>query len=243
VSEQSQFALLRQRRFLPYFLTQFAGALNDNVYKNALVMLIAFSAADGAAEGLLNLAAALFILPFFLFSATAGQIAEKYEKSRLIRLIKLGEIGIMLLVPVGLWLDSQMLLIALLFLLGTQAAMFGPVKYSLLPQVLREGELIGGNGLVESGTFLAILIGTIGGGVLAIAAGHALWISLAVVVLAVLGFLASLAIPPAPAAAPEIRIDWNVLRTTFRGMELASEHRSVHLSILGISWFWAFGAA
>ena len=246
MSEHSQFALLRQRRFLPYFLVQFTGALNDNVYKNALVMLIAFGATAGAGEGtegLLNLAATLFILPFFLFSATAGQIAEKYEKSRLIRVIKAGEVVIMLLVPVGFWLGSQVFLISLLFLLGTQAAFFGPVKYSLLPQVLREDELIGGNGLVESGTFLAILIGTIGGGVLALVDGHVLWISLVVGVVAGLGFLASLAIPTAPAAAPDIKIDWNILRTTFRGMELASDVRTVHLSILGISWFWAFGAA
>jgi 1-acyl-sn-glycerol-3-phosphate acyltransferase len=243
VSEKSQFALLGQRRFLPYFLVQFTGALNDNVYKNALVMLIAFGAASGESETLLNVAAALFILPFFLFSATAGQIAEKYEKAHLIRLIKAGEIVIMALVPIGLWLGSQSFLIAILFLLGAQSAFFGPVKYSLLPQVLREEELIGGNGLVESGTFLAILIGTIGGGLLALTAGHVVWISVVVIIVAVAGFLASLAMPPAPAAAPDLQIDWNVLRTTFRGMELASEVRSVHLSILGISWFWAFGAA
>lgn len=243
MSEKSQFALLGQRRFLPYFLVQFTGALNDNVYKNALVMLIAFGAASGESETLLNVAAALFILPFFLFSATAGQIAEKYEKAHLIRLIKAGEIVIMALVPIGLWLGSQSFLIAILFLLGAQSAFFGPVKYSLLPQVLREEELIGGNGLVESGTFLAILIGTIGGGLLALTAGHVVWISVVVIIVAVAGFLASLAMPPAPAAAPDLQIDWNVLRTTFRGMELASEVRSVHLSILGISWFWAFGAA
>lgn len=243
MSEKSQFALLGQRRFLPYFLVQFTGALNDNVYKNALVMLIAFGAASGESETLLNVAAALFILPFFLFSATAGQIAEKYEKAHLIRLIKAGEIVIMALVPIGLWLGSQSFLIAILFLLGAQSAFFGPVKYSLLPQVLREEELIGGNGLVESGTFLAILIGTIGGGLLALTTGHVVWISVVVIIVAVAGFLASLAMPPAPAAAPDLQIDWNVLRTTFRGMELASEVRSVHLSILGISWFWAFGAA
>lgn len=243
MSEKSQFALLRQRRFLPYFLVQFTGALNDNIYKNALVMLIAFGAASGGTETVLNVAAALFILPFFLFSATAGQIAEKLEKARLIQLIKAGEIVIMVLVPIGLWLNSQAFLIAVLFLLGAQSAFFGPVKYSLLPQMLREEELIGGNGLVESGTFLAILIGTIGGGLIALTSGHEIWISVAVIAIAVAGFLASLAMPPAPAAAPELKIDWNVLRTTFRGMELASEVRAVHLSILGISWFWAFGAA
>lgn len=245
MSEKSQFALLGQRRFLPYFVAQSLGALNDNVFKNALVVLIAFDASrsGGNVQTLLNLCSALFILPFFLFSGTAGQIAEKYEKATLIRIIKAAEIGVMILVPVGFWLGSQGFLIFVLFLLGTQATFFGPVKYSLLPQILREEELIGGNGVVELGTFVSILLGTIAGGVLANIPAYEVWISAVVVALAVAGFLASLGMPPAGAASPDIRIDWNILRTTWQAMDMASDRRSVHLSILGISWFWAFGAA
>ncbi|MGH8617534.1 MAG: MFS transporter, partial [Burkholderiales bacterium] len=169
MSQGSQFALLRERRFLPFFCTQFLGAFNDNVYKNALVILLAFHAAGMTAMNpamLVNICAGLFILPFFLFSATAGQLADKYEKSRIIRLVKLFEIGIMVVGAVGFLTRDLTLLMIALFGMGAHSTMFGPVKYAILPQQLRPEELIGGNGLVESGTFIAILIGTILGGVL-----------------------------------------------------------------------------
>jgi len=198
--QQSQFALLRQRRFAPYFFTQLLGAFNDNVFKNALVALIAFSAAAGASEqsGLLvNLSAGLFILPFFLFSALAGQVADKYEKSFLIRRIKLAEIMIMLLATAAFFLQSIPLLITILFLMGVQSAFFGPIKYGILPQHLQEEELVGGNGLVEMGTFLSILIGTIVGTQLgSMPSGSATWvISACILVIAVAGYVLSLRIP------------------------------------------------
>lgn len=240
MDEQNQFALLRTRRFLPFFLTQFAGAFNDNIFRNALIILIAFTAADS--DLLINLCAALFILPFFLFSATAGQIAEKFEKSRLIRVIKLAEIAIMALAAVAFVAGNLAALIALLFLMGTQSTFFGPVKYAILPQQLREEELVGGNGLVEMGTFVAILLGTVAGGLL-IAGGAESWlIGAALVLVAALGWLASRAIPLSPAAAPDLRIDWNVLRETIHIVRIARRKRAVYLSILGISWFWMLGA-
>ncbi len=244
--DQSQFGLLGARRFLPFFATQFLGALNDNVFKNALVILVTFNAATWTsldAPTLANLAAGLFILPFFLFSATSGQIADKYEKSRLIRYTKLLEITVMGLGVAGLYLQSLPLLLLALFLMGTQSTLFGPVKYAILPQHLRETELVGGNAFVEAGTFVAILIGTILGGVLAGLGNEGIrWISLALMVLASLGYLTSRAIPAAPAAAPALRINWNPLTETWRNLKFTRGNRTVFQSILGISWFWFYGA-
>ena len=245
MSETAEKSLLRQRRFLPFFITQTLGAFNDNIYKNALIILITFGIAglsETQVDAYVNLAAGLFILPFFLFSATCGQLAEKYEKSQLIRFTKLLEIGIMLLAVIGLYLQSVPLLMGLLFLLGVQATLFGPVKYSILPQHLREQELISGNAWVESATFLAILLGTIAGGVLIAQPGGGVWVSLAVIVVAVLGYLASRAIPLAPAAAPELKINWNPLTETWRNFQFMRGNRTVLLSVLGISWFWFYGA-
>src|SRR4051812_38094232 len=165
----SQFSLLQSKRFLPLFLTQFLGAFNDNVFKNALVILITYHA--GAKTGvdprlLVTAAAGIFILPFFLFSATAGQIADKFEKSRLIRIIRFIEIPVMTLAAFGFFLENYWVLLAVLFCAGTMSAFFGPLKYSILPEHLKENELIGGNALIEAGTFLAILLGTILGGIL-----------------------------------------------------------------------------
>ncbi|PPE73846.1 glycerol acyltransferase [Solimonas fluminis] len=246
MSQDSQFSLLRQRRFGPFFLTQALGAFNDNVFKNALVILVTFGIAGLAQEQVsfyVNLAAVLFILPFFLFSATAGQLAEKYEKSRLIRGIKLLEIGIMLLGAVGLWLGSIPLLLGVLFLLGFQAALFGPVKYAILPQHLREEELVGGNAWVEAGTFLAILLGTVLGGWLVAQPGGTHWVAAVVVALALAGYAACRAIPPAAPAAPELRINWNPLTETLRNLRFMRTNRTVFLSVMGISWFWLYGAA
>ncbi|MGO2133677.1 MAG: MFS transporter [Halomonas sp.] len=241
----SQFALLTKHRFLPFFLTQFLGAFNDNLYKNALVVLITFHAVryTPLEPGVLvNLAAGIFILPFFLFSATAGQLADKYEKSRLIRGIKLLELGIMVLAASAFALDSLVLMLVTLFFMGVQSSLFGPVKYAILPQHLDEAELIGGNGLVESGTFVAILIGTIAGGVMIALPDGARWVSVAVLLIAGAGYLASWGIPTAAAADAALRINWNPLSQTLRTLSFARANRVVFLSILGISWLWFYGA-
>lgn len=242
----SQFSLLKLRRFGPFFLTQFFGAFNDNLYKNALIILIAFRVAGGEpgdSNTLINLSAGLFILPFFLFSATAGQLADKYEKSRYIRRVKLMEIAIMTVAAVAFDLGSMSLLIGVLFLMGTQSTLFGPVKYGILPQHLRAAELIGGNGMVEMGTFVAILLGTLTGGVLMSVSGAGeVMVSVAVIALACLGYLSSLGIPAAPPVAPDLRINWNPITGTWRNLAIARTNRTVFLSILGISWFWMLGA-
>ena len=234
--------LLSTRRFRPFFLTQLLGAFNDNLYKNGLTIFIAFQAASVTQEesnALVNIAALLFILPFFLFSAIAGQLADKHEKSTLIRRIKLLEIGIMLLGAFAFMLQSPVLLIAILFLMGTQSTLFGPVKYSLMPQALKSEELVGGNALVEFGTFLAILLGLIAS-VYIISLGYAA-ISIAVVLTACAGYWVSRGIPALPAAAPELKLSFNIFRQTVNIMHDAGENRTVFYSIIGISWFWFFG--
>jgi len=243
----SQFALLREKRFGPYFLTQFMGAFNDNIYKNALIILIAFQGSSSGPETthtLINLSAGLFILPFFLFSASAGQIADKYEKSRLIRGVKLLEIVIMLLAAAGFLLKNIPLLIGVLFLMGTQSALFGPLKYGILPQHLGEDELTGGNGMVEMGTFLAILLGTLFGGILiSMKSAGFLLISITVISIAGIGYMASRGIPPAPPAAPDLDINWNLPSETWHNLKYLRENRTVFLSVAGISWFWCLGVS
>ncbi|MBK7327228.1 MAG: MFS transporter [Propionivibrio sp.] len=241
----SQFALLRSRRFGPFFGTQFLGAFNDNLYKNALVVLLTFQATQWTAmkpELLANLAAGIFILPFFLFSATAGQLADKYDKARLARLVKVLEIVIMVVAGAGFWLHNLSILLFALFLLGLQSTLFGPVKYAILPQHLHEDELVGGNALVEAGTFVAILIGTLVGGLLAGVEGGTVWITSGCMLTAVLGYLTSRGIPEAPAPEPTLKINPNPITETWRNIGFARENRTVFLSILGISWFWLFGA-
>jgi MFS family permease len=240
----TQFHLLQQRRFLPLFVTQFLGAFNDNVFKNALVVLLTFQASSWTTLSLgvlANLAAGIFILPFFLFSATAGQLADKLDKARLARLVKTLEIGIMLLASVGFALHGFALLMAALFLMGLHSTLFGPIKYALLPQHLRADELVAGNAFVEAGTFVAILLGTLLGGLLA-AGGSTTYISAAVVAIAVSGYLASRAIPAAPPPAAELAINLNPLSETWRNIGFARKNRAVFLAILGISWFWLYGA-
>ena len=242
----SQFSLMRKKHFLPLFLTQFLGAFNDNVFKNSLVILIAFQGArmtDQDPKLMVNVCAGLFILPFFLFSATAGQLADKFEKSRLIRLVKVLEIVIMAIATVGfLQLHLSLLLVAL-FLMGMHSTLFGPLKYGILPQHLHEDEMIGGNALIESGTFLAILLGTILGGTL-IGLGDVgpHYAAAICITIAVLGYLSSRHIPIAGAPAPELAINWNPLSETWRSLRFAKQNRPVFLSILGISWFWFYGA-
>ena len=242
----SQFALLGQRRFAPFFIAQSLGAFNDNVFKQALVILITVKAvglSDDERSLWANLASALFILPFFLFSATAGQWAEKYEKARSIRRIKLLEIAIAVLAAVAFYVDSLPMLLGVLFLLGAQSTLFGPIKYAILPQALKPEELTGGNGLVETGTFLAILVGTIFGGVLISEFPNGEFLaSLAVVAIAVAGYIAARFVPDAPATAPHLVIDRNPLRATWSTLATLKGKTAVLNSVLGISWFFFFGA-
>ena len=246
MSAPSQFDLLRERRFGPFFWTQFLGAGNDNVYKNALVIFLAFQAAGLTTtdpNALVNLAGAVFIAPFVLFSASAGQLADKYEKSRLIRWIKLFEIAIALVGLAGFALSSIPLLFVALALLGIHSTLFGPVKYAILPQHLRPDELIGGNGLVEMGTFVAILLGTIVGGlVVAVSPAGPIYAGAVAVAIAVAGYLVSRAIPHTPAVAPDLTINWDPFTETAANLAFARGNRVVWLSMLGISWFWFYGA-
>ncbi|MEO8629200.1 MAG: MFS transporter [Betaproteobacteria bacterium] len=245
-AKPNQFELLQTRRFLPFFVTQFLGALNDNLFKNGMVLLLTFQATQSSnlsAGILVNLAAGLFILPFFLFSATAGQLADKYERSRIMRMVKLFEIAIALVGAVGFVTHHITLLFAALFMLGTHSSVFGPVKYAILPQHLHESELIGGNALVETGTFVAILLGTILAGVL-IGRGDSgrILIPAVTIALAIAGYFTSRGVPLAPAPAPDLKINWNPLGETWRTVRYTRGNRAVFLSILGISWYWFLGA-
>ena len=246
MSEPGQFRLLLERRFAPFFGVQFLGAMNDNVFKQALVILLAYQTASFttmSSDVLQNLVQALFILPFFLFSATAGQLADKYEKSRLISVTVAIELVVMMLGAAGFFMHDLKLLLAALFLGGVQSALFGPVKYAILPQQLRESELIGGNGLVEMGTSVAILVGMVLGGWMVSRAGWGIAaVALTTMALSALGLLLSRYIPPAPAADPDLRINWNIVTETWRNFQFMRGNRTVLLSILGISWFWFFGA-
>ncbi|MBV7299567.1 MFS transporter [Enterovibrio paralichthyis] len=242
----TQSGLLRQRRFLPYFITQALGAFNDNVYKNVLLILVAFagpSAIGMSTDLFINLAAGLFILPFFLFSAFAGELADKFEKSRFIRSVKLLEIGIMALAAIAFIYDSYLTLLVLLFLMGTQSAFFGPVKYALLPQTLKPNELVSGNALVETGTFLAILLGTMAAGVIANLPDAKNIAAVAVVLFAVLGYLSARAIPTVAAGNPELKVSFSPIRQMKTTLGIAHRDKVVLQAILGISWFWFLGAS
>ena len=234
--------LLTSRRLLPLLVTQALGAINDNMFKTALSVLVLFKASGSGGAELVPLANGVFILPYLLFSATAGQLADRFEKSRLMRATKLFELALMAVAALGLWLGSTKLLFAVLFGLGIQATFFGPLKYAVLPTHLRESELVAGNGLVEAGTFLGILAGTVAGSAL-VATAHG------PVIVAVLGLLVAAAgvasasfLPPAPSSAPNLPIDWNLLRETGAVLRVARANRPVWLSLLGLSWFWVLGA-
>jgi 1-acyl-sn-glycerol-3-phosphate acyltransferase len=244
MTESSQFQLLRERRFAGLFYTQFLGAFNDNVFKAALSLIFVYGgliAAD-ATDIIVNVAAGLFILPFFFFSATAGQIADKFEKSRLVRIIKVCEIVIALLGGIAVYLQSVPGMLAVLFLLGVQSTFFGPLKFSILPQQLDESELVGGNAQIEMGTFVAILLGTLIGGVVAAQQDVNLWLTVMVVAVAGVGYAASRFIPNCPATDPELKIGWNPITETWRMVQNARGNHSVYLSIMGISWFWLVGS-
>lgn len=243
----SQWSLMGKGNFSPLFWTQFLGAFNDNLYKNALIFLLTFGTlvmpGGIKPEIAVQISAGLFILPFFLFSAWAGEIADCNEKSQLIRYLKLWELGIVMIGSAGLYFQSVYLMWASLFGLGVQSAFFGPLKYSILPQHLKDSELIGGNALIEAGTFIAILGGTILGGILIGMNSGWQWVSVGSIAVAILGYLSSRKIPVAPAVDPNLKVDWSFFKPITKTIKLSREVRSVFLSILGISWFWFFGAS
>jgi len=242
--ESGQFGLLRSRRFAPLFWTQFLGAFNDNVFKSALSLLFVYGAlvAEESQDIVVNLAAALFILPYFLFSAIAGQLADKYPKEQLIRRIKIFEIIIAAFGAMAVFSGSVFLMLAVLFLLGVQSTFFGPLKFSILPQHLAETELIGGNAQIEMGTFVSILLGTLVGGLIAGQADSKTWLTILIISVAVAGYLSSRFIPHAPPADADLKVNWNLWEETRNLIGMARERRSVFLSILGISWFWLLGS-
>ena len=239
-------SLLRDRRFLPMFLTQFFGALNDNVYKQALLLVITYGLIQQQSADistLNNLAALLFILPYFIFSATSGQIADKYERAQLVRYLKLTEIVIMLLGTAGFLLGHLWLLLLALFLMGTHSSFFGPIKYAILPEVLKSDELMSGNALFQSGTSIAILLGMIlGGAVIASSGGNLLWISITVVSIAILGYISSRFILKQSIPAPDLKVDWNFFRTSIQTLRYAKSLPLIFTILLGNSWYWFYGA-
>ncbi len=241
----NQFALLRQRRFAPFFWTQFAGAANDNLFKFAFTVLVTYQLSVGwlppAMAGLVI--GALFILPFLLFSATSGQLTDKFDKTHMIRFVKNLEIAVMALAAWGFMVNNVLVLLGCTFLMGLHSTLFGPVKFAYLPQVLGERELTGGNGIVEMGTFVAILLGNIAGGLLVAIpeVGHR-DVALACVLLALVGRAVAQFIPSAPATDPGLVINWNPVSETWRNLKLAHGNLVVFRSLLGISWMWFFGA-
>lgn len=238
--------LLGTRRFLPMFVTQFFGALNDNVYKQALLLVITYgwiNQQSASVSTLNNLAALLFILPYFIFSATAGQIADKYERSQLVRGIKILEIVIMLIGSAGFLLGHLWLLLVALFLMGTHSTFFGPIKYAILPEILKPNELMSGNALFQSGTSIAILVGMIlGGAVISASDGNLIWISLTIVSIAVFGYFSSRFVLEQKVTAADVHIDWNFFRTSFQTLGYAKSLPVVFLILLGNSWYWFYGA-
>lgn len=245
--KNSQFSLLKQRRFFPYFSTQFLGALNDNVFRNGFVTLITFQNISilGIDFTLLaNIAAFLFILPFFLFSATAGQLADKYEKSMLMKHIKLLEIFLMSLAALALISQKYYLMLIVLFLMGCQSTLFGPVKYAYIPQKLSTNELVGGNALISSGTYIAIIFGLIiGVESIDLNSNHQIFLAIILIGISCIGYLFSWKIPITEASDPSIRINLNIWKETWNIMRFSREDHSVFISMLCISWFWFVATA
>jgi 1-acyl-sn-glycerol-3-phosphate acyltransferase len=245
VKQKGQFSLLAERRFGPFFWTQFLGAGNDNLLKFAFTILVTYHAAEyghGDPTTAAFLIGAVFIAPFVLFSATSGQLADKLEKSFLIRMVKNLEIAIMAIAAAGFVMHWVSLLYVATFLMGLHSTIFGPVKYAYLPQHLKEHELVGGNGLVEMGTFVSILIGTMVGGVLAALESGPQYVAAGCVCVAVAGRIVSGLVPDSPASEPGLKINWNPFSETWANLKLAKANRTVFLSMMGISWLWYFGA-
>ena len=241
----NQFVLLTARRFLPLFVTQFLGAFNDNFFKSALMMLITYRLGDAAGVDprvMVNAAAGAFILPFFLFAAPASDLADRYDRSRLMRAVKLAEIVIMAGAALGFYLNNLWLLMVVLFLMGAQSAFFSPAKYSILPQHLAEDELIAGNGLIQMGTYLAILSGTISGGLLILRENGAYWVGAGAVLIAAAGWIGSWFIPPTRPIDPERHVSLHIVRRTREMFADVTPRRDVFGAMLAISWFWLVGA-
>lgn len=241
-----QFSLLATKRFLPMFVTQALGAFNDNLFRFVILGLVTYSglSIEGAqSELIVPLAGGLFILPFFLFSATGGQLADRYPKSSVVRFVKAAEILIMAVACLGFMLQNLSLLLTVLLFMGAQSAFFGPVKYGILPDLLKPGELVGGNALIEAGTFVAILAGTILGGWLSDSANQSgvQWASVLIVVIAIFGYLASRTIPASPARAPDLKVNPNIFSATWRMVQLITVDKAIFRAICGISWFWLLG--
>jgi MFS family permease len=242
-----QFQLLTHKRFGWFFTTQFLGAFNDNLFKMALIILISFQLSNTnpkLANILASLCTGAFVLPFFLFSAFAGQIADKFDKAKLIRWIKLFEIAITCLAAFAFYHMALTWLVILLMLMGTHSALFGPVKYSYLPKQLYPSELMGGNGLVEMGTFLAILIGTLLGGILiGIEPNGVYYVAGTTILLALLGFAVAQGIPATPSESSQIKINYNFISEIYYNLKLASKNQGILLYLIAISWFWFLGAS
>ncbi|MBT5094533.1 MAG: MFS transporter [Halobacteriovoraceae bacterium] len=232
------------RRFWPLFWTQFLGALNDNVFKNALVMLITYKLSTtlfGLPSGLLvPMAGGIFILPFFIFSATAGQLADRYQKAKLIKITKVTELLVMITATIGIYSDSYQLLFLVLFMMGTQSAFFGPLKYGIIPSLIEEDELITANAFVTTGTFIAILVGTIFGGF--VFESDAL-VSMAVLGFSGLGIVISLFIKDVPVIYPETKVDYTFFKPTWDILKLTMQDKAIFRTIMGVSWFWFLGAS
>lgn len=241
-------SLLKQRRFLPLFVTQLLGAFNDNLFKNAMVLFVVYGVYnDEKAEALFSaVATAVFILPFFLMSALAGQLADTRDKAQIIRIVKFCEILIMIVGGIGLfmaWLGFAVSLIAIplmmlaLFAMGIHSTFFGPIKYAILPQHLKEDEVLGGTGLVEAGTYIAILLGTILAGIIDVE-----WAALGVVITAIIGYFTGRQVPPAPPEHEETGLDWHILRSSINLVKSTMHIRKLYLAIASISFFWTIGA-
>jgi 1-acyl-sn-glycerol-3-phosphate acyltransferase len=241
----NQFALLTQRRFAPFFWTQFLGAANDNLFKFALTVMVTYqltvSWLPASLAGLVI--GAVFIFPFLLFSATSGQLTDKWDKTRMIRFVKTLEVAIMLIAGFGFYTENVVVLLVCVFLMGLHSTLFGPVKFAYLPQVLNEREITGGNGMVEMGTFVAILLGNVAGGVLVAMpeVGHT-YVAIACLATAVLGRITAQAVPSCPATDPDLVVNWNPISETMKNLRLAHTNIVVFRSLLGISWMWFFGA-
>ena len=238
--------IYKDQKFAPLFWTQFFGALNDNLLKNALVVMIIFrgiSLGGLSSEALVPLCSAIFIFPFFVFSPIAGQLSDKLQKARVANLVKFAELAIMILAAFGFFLHMYWLLIFCLFLMGVHSTIFGPLKYGIIPELVSENNLVAGNAYVEVGTFLAILIGTIAGGLLVSFENGQVWLTGALVTIAVFGIIASLKIPHVPLSDPSLKITLNPFPEIWKNFKEIYPQEAVFNSILGISWFWFFGAA
>ncbi len=241
---QNQNHLLKSQRFLPLFITQFFGAFNDNVFKNAFLIWFTYDISfklNMDAQLMVTIASGLFVLPFFLFSALAGQVADKFEKSKIVHIIKIAEIVIMIFAFVGFYFENIYLLLLLVLLMGVHSTFFGPIKYSLLPETLKDNELVSGNALVEGGTFLAILLGTILGGVVIRSQNGIEIVCAAIVFFALIGYIASRFIPKTPISDSGLKIGFNIFSQTWKIIGFAKKENAVWLSIIGISWFWFIG--